>query len=390
MNNSSNLWRLVCDRRFWLGPGPLIACLLALANLGASRWQVQLGRERAENLLAIGKVVQPGVVPRFDWSVGESLASYLPFVPDARKTPLVIVAGMSQMYAINEALPGDQIISEHMDDALAPFGIRAFGLAAPNLNNEELLLLLLATLEKPETKPAAMLYGVCFDKFRNVDLRPSLAAFLGGNAALQDSWRSICHGRETRFPAACRKHEPSAEKPKPVEDSRQPDLEGRLRTLAGEASPLVVSRADLNAVVQMQVFLFRNWLLHITPTSKRPVIASRYRLNQELLELFIEVARDHGVTPMLYINPLNPQAENPYVPSEYEAFKVWLTAMAQGRKVPFANLEGAVPLEHWGEFMGGPDFKHFKGEGHRRTATALLEAFAPALRQAASKARQLQ
>jgi hypothetical protein len=38
-------------------------------------------------------------------------------------------------------------------------------------------------------------------------------------------------------------------------------------------------------------------------------------------------------------------------------------------------MENLVPVEDWGEFMGGPDYKHFKGEGHRLTAEEIVRRF---------------
>jgi hypothetical protein len=40
--------------------------------------------------------------------------------------------------------------------------------------------------------------------------------------------------------------------------------------------------------------------------------------------------------------------------------------------------------------MGGPDFKHFKGSGHRRTAAALIEHFGDRLVGEAAKTAQKQ
>jgi hypothetical protein len=125
------------------------------------------------------------------------------------------------------------------------------------------------------------------------------------------------------------------------------------------------------------VYRLRNWVFRIKPTTKRPILESRYALNQEFLELMIDLARDRGVALPMYVIPLNPLAENPYVPEEYARSVAWLQSLCRKSGLPFANLERAVPSEDWGEFMGGPDFKHFKGEGHRITAAAILNAFEP-------------
>lgn len=129
----------------------------------------------------------------------------------------------------------------------------------------------------------------------------------------------------------------------------------------------------------MGLFSLRNRVLGIRPTSKRPVIPYRYDLNREFLGLIADEAARNDVRLILYVIPLNPLSENPYVPGEYAAFKTWLEAFARERRIAFADLERAVPEEHWGEFMGGPDFKHFRGEGHRITAAAILARFRPLL-----------
>ena len=79
-----------------------------------------------------------------------------------------------------------------------------------------------------------------------------------------------------------------------------------------------------------------------------------------------------------------PQDENPYLADEYADFKRWLAEFAAARGVPFANLEDAVPAGDWGETEDGPDFKHFKGAGHRLTVEAILAQLGPALRRAAT------
>ena len=43
--------------------------------------------------------------------------------------------------------------------------------------------------------------------------------------------------------------------------------------------------------------------------------------------------------------------------------------------MPFANFEDVVPTEHWGTYLGGPDFKHFKAMGHKLTARAVIDRF---------------
>jgi hypothetical protein len=372
--------RLLLDRRLWSGPAPLCFGILVAANLCI--WHLERGLEesRRANLLSLSASIRAPGPPRYDWSIGEDPGRYWGEIPDARRAPLVVVSGMSQMYAINDPHPGDEIIVEHLDDALAPHGVRAFGFAAPNMNNEEALLYLVAATLEERTSPAAFVYGVCFDKFRNVDLRPGLSRFLAQRPALREAWARVCATRSARYPMACAKIEASLQETATSSaQAERDDFEHELRAALGRVLPMIADGADLNAKAQMDIYILRNWLLRIKASTKRPMLESTYRLNQEFLGLIADESKEKGIVLVLYVIPLNPMAENPYVPQQYEEFKSWIQAFATERGLPFANLEDVVPHDDWGLSNGEPDFKHFTERGHALTASAILERFGPAL-----------
>jgi hypothetical protein len=377
--SGSPLLQVVRDPRLWRGSALGAVMLLVAANVAIDRWSRSLAAVRQENLLTSAGQPWAGMRPRsggavrYDESVGENLEAYWPCLPDARKCRSVILCGMSQLYAVNERQTGDETISECLDDKLAPSGVRVFGLAAPNLCNEEALLLLLAAAAEAKTRPAVFVYAVCFDKFRNVDLRPGYRAFLHQRPELAALWSATARRYADRYPAAAEKMRSTA-KPVAAESDRPDTLETRLRR-AAECLPMVRARGDLNAAFQMLIYRLRNAVLGITPTSKRPILQARYDLNRQFLGLMADVAQAYGVQLATYVVPLNPQAENPYVAAEYTAFKSWYDAFTHTHRLRSANLESLVPAEEWGLFNGGPDFKHFKGSAHRRTAEALLIHF---------------
>ncbi len=273
-------WDILFDRRLVRGPLPWVAAAFLAANLTVARQKADLDAQRAANLLTTASAgeLPVGPPPRYDLSVGESLERFWPAIPDATKEPLVVLSGMSQMYAINDPQPGDEIIVEHLDDKLRGTGVRAFGLAAPNMDNEEALLYLAALLAQPKTSPSVLVYGVCFDKFRNVDLRPRLLDFRRARRDAQDQLRAICATRSATFPRACEKVAGTlASLDKGAEAAQTDDsFEGEVRAAAGRVLPVVAERATLNAALQMQAFLLRNEMLGIKSTTKRPIIQSRH------------------------------------------------------------------------------------------------------------------
>ena len=373
---------LFSDRRLLRGSLPWVLAIFAALNIFVFYRHGGFAEQRRKNLL-VTQDKAPADGARWDMSAGGDLGRYWPSIPDARSRPLVILAGMSQMYAINDARPQDETISEHMDDVLSPRGIRVFGMAAPNLCNEEAVLLLLSTMSDPRTRPDVFIYGVCFDKFRNIDLRPEYQAFLKDRPALRSQWLETAKEYTGRYPRAGEKMIKSMSEVGEGKDLERDTVEARLRNVASQWLPVVSARNDLNANVQLHLFLLRNWLLNIKPTSKRPIIEGRYHMNREFLGMMADIARQGGVKLVLYVIPLNPLAENPYIPEQYEGFKEWIERFCKERGVPFSNLENVVPSEAWGEFMGGPDFKHFRGEGHRLTAAALVERFGPVIHRSA-------
>jgi len=262
-----------------------------------------------------------------------------------------------------------------MDDLLRASGSRVFGLAAPNICNEEVLMLLLTIINKVPTKPAVFIYGLCFDKFRNIDLRPSYKALLRSEPDLMKKWEFLANQYRDKYPKATEKMLSTLNNLREERKKANNSLEKDIRRHLSNLIPIIGARGDINAWFQVQLYLLRNEVFKIKPTSKRPQIPSRYQMNKEFLELFLAETKEQGVTPIIYIVPLNPQAQNPYIPEEYESFKIWAKSLCQEQHIAFDNLENVVPHEDWGEFLGGPDLKHFRGEGHRRTAEELVRRF---------------
>jgi CRP-like cAMP-binding protein len=284
---------------------------------------------------------------------------------------------MSQMFTINDRKPGDRTISQWMDDTLKPQGVRVWGEAAPNLCNEEATMLLLAFCAEQRTTPAVFIYGLCFDKFRNVDLRPGYQDFLRSRPDIEKEWKATAERIASTYPLASAKMLSTLNDLHASSAAEENTFESRLRARVGSWLPLVEQRKNIYVTVGLYLYQARNKILHITPTTKRPIILSRFDLNKQFLSLMADIAREHHVQLILYVIPLNPLAENPYVPEQYEAFKVYARQFAEERGIPFANLEDVVPQGMWGIFNGGPDFKHFREEGHERTAKAVMAAFEP-------------
>jgi hypothetical protein len=375
---ASDLRKLIVDRRLWLGPAPWLVLILAAVNVWVSASSASWKQQRVNTLLVASPTAttMPAEV-NYDVSCGEAIGTFWKYIPNARKQRLVILCGMSQMHAISDAKPGDRLISQWMDDTLKPQGVRVWGEAAPNLCNEEATMQMIALCSDPRTTPAVFIYGLCFDKFRDVDLRPGYQDFMRSRPDIEAAWKATAERFAKTYPLASAKMLSTLQDLHASAGADENTFESRLRARVGSWLPLVGARKDLYAVVAIDLYQARNAILHITPTSKRPIIQSRYELNKQFLSLIADIAKEHHVQLIVYVIPLNPLGNNPYVPEQYAAFKVYARQFAEERGIPFANFETLVPASGWGYFNGGPDFKHFREIGHELTSKAVMAAFGP-------------
>lgn len=355
----------------------VFVCVFAWFNGVVDSHAARMRAEQERDRMADASLDDATEVPRRDRSCGENLEDYWQYIPDARTNRLALLVGMSQQHSIYDRKQGQRLTSELMDDELAPRGVRVFGMAAPNLNNEEALLYLLATAAEPRTRPKAFIYGVCFDKMRNTDLRPRLQAFLQGRPELLETWRNIAVRYANRYPTASSKMLQTIEQLSAPQaaSTAEHTIERKLRNHIASVLPVVEHREAVNGWVQQKLYELRNRLLNIKTSSKRPIMAARYDLNREFLGMLADEAKAQQIDLLPYVIPLNPLSETPYVPAEYEAFKRWFAEFGGEHDLFWKNLESLVPSEEWGVMFGEPDFKHFRYAGHVRTARELSAVF---------------
>lgn len=353
--------------------GAALVCFVAL-NVALLPLKSYFEKQHRTNLMqADHSRSNANEVPRYDWSTGSEQQKYWSYIPDARKQRLVIVDGMSQQYAINDEQPGDRVISEILDDSLKSAGARVFGIAAPNLNHVELLLHLQALVQDSATTPELLVFGVCFDKMRGVEVRETMQQALIAKPALVARWQRTLDSLRSSAPELADQMSRTLAASRTQQVTRLDQrVEQTLVSRLATAIPIVSLRADLRTFLFAQVYLFRNWVFQIKTSTKRPVLADRYAVNQQALVTSVRFAKQHHIRVLLYVIPLNLSADAPYVTEQYDAFKQWLKSTAATEGVAFANLEAAVPNESWGLLYGQPDFKHFKEAGHLATAKALL------------------
>jgi hypothetical protein len=117
--------------------------------------------------------------------------------------------------------------------------------------------------------------------------------------------------------------------------------------------------------LQTWQYQFRNWLLGITPQTKRAMLPAPYQRNMAAFEELLTVARDEGIRVLVYIAPLRRDVEPPYHMDQYAAWKKTVETVCAKHFAGFIDLDGIVPGELWGTQAGDNiDFMHFQGKAH--------------------------
>jgi hypothetical protein len=127
------------------------------------------------------------------------------------------------------------------------------------------------------------------------------------------------------------------------------------------------NRGEIRAYFYGQLYFIRNYVLGITPSTKRKRIDRIYKKNIQAFKDIIKFCELNNILPIFYIAPIRQDIEIPYVKEEYSQFKNDLKYIHN-----IYDLDTVVPAKYWGVTNGDwVDFMHFKGAGHKILAKEL-------------------
>lgn len=289
----------------------------------------------------------------------------------------VLWLGNSQVHAVNQLKIGATNSPPLLFERLIETKLDLVTFSQPNANLQEHLVLF--EYLKRQLPVKVLILPVVFDDTREDGLRKEVADFLGDaqvNVALSGT------------PIGLRIL--NTNKPVPVENSKdtagisdtiQERVERGLNAWLADTSALWAARPEIRGQIFTNLFILRNALLGIKPTSKRRIILSRYQDNLSALESILMSAAKDGIAVVLYVVPLRSDVEVPYVAGEYSKYKTEVQSLAKKYHMDFLNLENLVPPALWGtkeSTDGGEgqelDFMHFQSGGHKLLADRLAEA----------------
>lgn len=294
----------------------------------------------------------------------------------------VLWLGNSQLHGLNQTRGSETTAVPIIDRWVRAHGAASITLSQPNANFQEHYAMF--EIARASLPLKLLILPAVFDDTREDGVRESVLSGLSRSAA-RDALSGTAAGR--RMVAQYRPAAPAGNSGTQDGDLAALDHTVQERTerwfndRLDEAAPLWANRPNARGEIFATLFKARNTALGIDPTTKRPVIPSRYQANMDALQDLLQSAAAHGVRVLVYIAPIRDDVEIPYVADEYARFKADVERLAGASSGAFANLEGIVPGPLWGtkeatRLGGAPeyDFMHFQAGGHRLLADSLTAA----------------
>jgi hypothetical protein len=284
--------------------------------------------------------------------------------------------GNSQLHAVNQLRPNQLNAPPIAFKLLDNERIYLIAFSQPNANLQEHFLTYLYLNQ--QRKISHLILPVVFDDFREDGIRPELLKF-ANDPQIQEKLSKSLIGKKIN-----KEGELSANKNNTdtaaLDGTIQDKVELSLNDWFDRHFGFWQARADARGTLFTQLYLTRNTILGINPSSKRKVIKGRYQDNMDALKAMLELAKENSSHVLVYIAPLRSDVEIPYIKSEYDSFKNEVQILAKEQHAQFVNFEDLVPADLWGSKGGTTlgektelDFMHFQAGGHSLLANEVVK-----------------
>ena len=289
--------------------------------------------------------------------------------------PVVVWLGNSQVHAINQPKLNAETAATKLHRKLQVEGKYLLTYSQPNANLQEHFILFSDLMTKvPIT---TLVLPVVFDDMREDGIRTSLLHVFDNTEAVQHIKQSNI-GVEI-YEEFLTENRTKNELAGP-DDSVHEKVELVLNERLKESWIIWDERPSFRGQLLNFLYVSRNWIFGINPSSTRKMIPGRYARNLEAFIAILELAKKNEITVLVYVAPLRNDVKIPYQPQSYSQFKLKIEDETIQKGLYFSNFENIVPANYWG-YKGSTslsgdreiDFMHFQEEGHQLLANAIYE-----------------
>ena len=290
-------------------------------------------------------------------------------------TRSVLWLGNSQLHSVNGLRRGETTATPILFKGLQLQGLDLVTFSQPNANLQEHYLLFEYLSSRLPLQ--YLILPMVFDDTREDGLRKEVSNFLSDKNTKNALSKTSIGQKilDSNKPKSSDGNDDMAG----ITNTLQVVAEDKLNSVLRIHSQLWAERSEMRGQIFTGLYVLRNSIFRINPSSKRKMIRGRYLDNMNAFEAILASASERGISVLVYIAPLRSDVESPYVDSEYNFFKKDVERLSNIYGAKFSNLENLVPPELWGSKEGTSlgnrleiDFMHFQGGGHRYLAQKIL------------------
>jgi hypothetical protein len=294
----------------------------------------------------------------------------------------VVWLGNSQLHAINQSKPGEKTAPVLLAKVLRPKNVEMLAFSFPSASLSEMMVMQ-NFLEK-DHHVDVLVIPLFLDDTREQDVRESLR-----QAVERPDLKAFLEKTNTgRYAIALTaKQAASDSAAESVSPSLQQRTEAGLTERLEHCCKLQTIRSKARGQIEIQSFMFRNWVFNVNPQTVRSIIPVTYRQNMIALEEILRLSKERSTRVITYIPPIRKDYSPPYDLKQYAEFKAQTKALAGRYGARWVDMDALVPGQYWGtrastRTFGEPeiDFMHYQEPGHALLAKAMLPEVEGALK----------
>jgi len=288
------------------------------------------------------------------------------------KKEIILYLGNSQINSINQKKEEDHLVSYYLFDKLKEKKKIILTFVLPNGSITEHLIIYeyisnIVNVDK-------LIVSLVFDDFREGNIRKDISDFLKEEKFVEvfnkskhkkKIYKQINYNKKTN---------------KGGVKSPQIFFEKKITDYLDTCCDYESKRSYASKTIYLKLYILRNYVFNINPTTKRKIIPSAYEKNINSFEDLIISSKRNNTKIYSYIAPIRQDVGIPYVKHEYEMFKSDINKLSNKHSAEFENFENLIPNNLWGTKpatkIGGKneiDFMHFQGPAHKILSNKILE-----------------
>ena len=278
----------------------------------------------------------------------------------------ILLLGNSQLNGINQKKNKDYLASYYLINKFNQVDKNLITFALPNGSITEFLILIEYLNQK--IKIDKLVISLVFDDLREGKVRPDLASLFDNldfkNKFNKSENRKKIIKKITNQNDVVKNYE--------SDESIQDKVEKKINNFLNSCCNYENKKKFATNRIYHNLYLLRNYIFKIDPSSERKMIPSFYQDNIKSLKEIINISKENNINLYFYIAPIRQDIKLPYDMNEYNNFLNFSKNISDSYNINYKNLEKIIPNNLWGTKPGTSierkkevDFMHFQGPAHK-------------------------